>query len=214
MAGKITLKPNDTIVFIGDSITDTGRSYPAYQPFGYGYVNFTANILLAKYPQLNLNIVNAGISGNTIRTMKPRWKKDCVAHNPDVVSVMIGINDLWRQYIEPERQCEAVYPDEYEATYRELLSQLRDNCNPQLVMMEPFMFCDDKHNKMFEGLSIYIKIVNKLAKEFDAVLIKLQTAIEQQIGKVPSGKWSDDFVHPHLWAHAWIALQWLSATGL
>jgi len=62
---KIDLKPNQTIVFIGDSITDMDRKLPVYKPLGFGYVNFVGNLLLAKYPQLNLNIVNTGISGNT-----------------------------------------------------------------------------------------------------------------------------------------------------
>ena len=86
----LNLTYNQTIVFIGDSITDAGRLEKPYRPLGYGYVHFVANWLLAKYPELNLNIVNTGISGNTIRDLKLRWEKDCLNHKPDVLSVMIG----------------------------------------------------------------------------------------------------------------------------
>ena len=118
----VELSPNQTIVFIGDSITDADRNQPAYQPFGFGFVHFIANHLLAKYPQLNLNIINTGISGNTVRDFKARWKTDCLEYKPDILSVLIGINDLWRQYEGLEQLSQAVYLDEYESTYHQLLS--------------------------------------------------------------------------------------------
>jgi lysophospholipase L1-like esterase len=211
---KIDLRPGQTIVFIGDSITDMGRSQPAYRPLGFGYVHFVGNLLLAKYPQLNLNIVNSGISGNTVRDLKNRWEEDCLEYKPDILSVLIGINDLWRRYEEPEKMPAAVYPDEYELTYRQLLSQVKQKCNSQLVLIEPFMFCDDLENKIFQDLWTYIRIVHHLAKEFDAVLVPLQSWIDEQIKQIPPEKWSHDSVHPYIWAHAWIAQRWLEATGL
>jgi lysophospholipase L1-like esterase len=214
MRSGIDLRPGRTIVFIGDSITDAGRLDPPYKPFGYGYVHFAANMLLAKYPDFGLNIVNTGIHGNTVRSLKARWKNDCIDHKPDILSVLIGVNDLWRQHAEPERLPEAVYPDEYELTYRQLLSRATEQCICQLVLMEPFMFCSDHENQMLRGLRTYIHIVHKLADEFDAVLVPLQSAIDEKIKSVPPEKWSDDSVHPYLWAHAWIAQRWLEATGL
>jgi lysophospholipase L1-like esterase len=214
MRSTIELKPNQTILFTGDSITDTGRLEPAYRPFGYGYVNFAANHLLAKYPELNLNIINTGVSGDTVRKLEARWEKDCIKYRPDVLSVLIGVNDLWRQHVEPERLPEAVYPDEYELTYKRLLLRGREQCIYQLVLMEPFMFCNDPDNPMFKGLRTYLEIVHKLAEEFGAVLVPLQSKIEEQINQVPPEKWSADMVHPYVWAHAWIAQRWLEATGL
>jgi lysophospholipase L1-like esterase len=214
MKSKIELKPNQTIVFIGDSITDAGRCEPAYQPFGSGYAHFAANFLLAKYPQLNLNIINTGVGGNTVRDLKERWKNDCTRHKPDVLSVLIGINDVWRQHAEPERLPDAVYLDEYESTYRQLLSEAKQQCNPQLILMEPFMFCNDSQNPMFKTLHTYINTVQRLAEEFGAVLVPLQSSINEQITEVPPEKWSEDTVHPYVWAHAWIARHWLEATEL
>jgi len=76
------------------------------------------------------------------------------------------------------------------------------------------MFCSDRANQMFKGLRTYIRIVHNLAEEFDAVLVSLQSRIDEQIKQVPSEKWSMDSVHPYLWAHAWIARRWFEATTL
>lgn len=214
MRSKINLKPNQTIVFTGDSITDVFKGSPAYQPFGFGYVHFVANFLLAKYTRFNLNIVNTGVSGNTIRNLKARWQKDCIGHKPDILSVLIGINDLWRRHAGPERLPEAVCPDEYELTHKQLLLEAKQKCNCRLVLMEPFMFCSDPENLMFIELRTYIQIVRNLARQFDALLVPLQKMIDEQIHEVPPEKWSLDFVHPYLWAHAWIAQRWLEVTGL
>ncbi len=206
---KNELKQNQTILFIGDSITDADRLLPAYEPFGSGYVHFTANFLLAKYPELNLNIINTGISGNTIRDLKARWQKDCIEHKPDILSILIGANDCWRWHAEPECLPEAVYPDEYEKTYRQLLSVVNQQCNCEIVLIEPFMFCGDFENKMFQDLKAYIEIVQTLSDEFNAVSVNLQTLIDEKIKQIQPEKWSEDMVHPYIWAHQWIAQQWL-----
>ena len=212
MKSQLILGPNQTIVFIGDSITDAGRCEAAYKPLGYGYVHFVANWLLAKYPEFNLNSINNGIGGNTIRDLDGRWEKDCLAYKPDILSVLIGINDVWRQYA--DRLDEAVFLDEYELTYKRLLLQVKEKNDCQLVLMEPFMFCDDQENPMYNSLKEFIDTVDNLAKQFDAVLVPMQELINKKIKQVPPYKWSDDMVHPYLWAHAWIAQCWLEATNL
>jgi acyl-CoA thioesterase-1 len=212
MKSELNLKPNQTIVFIGDSITDAGRIDYAYKPLGYGYVHFVANFLLAKYPEFGLNITNTGIGGNTIRDLNNRWKKDCLDYKPDILSVMIGINDVCRQHA--NRLDEAVLHDEYELTYKQLLSQVKEKNDCQLVLAEPFLFCDDTENAVYVTLQEYIRTVNNLANEFDAVLVPLQKLIDKKIKQVPPEKWSDDMVHPYLWAHSWIAQCWLEATNL
>ena len=212
MKDKIELKANDTIVFIGNSITDAGRLLRQYKSYGYGYVHFVANQLLAKYPDFNIDIVNTGISGNTIRDLKSRWEKDCIKYNPDIISILIGINDIWRFHT--NRLNEAVLLDEYELTYRQLLTRAREKSDCQLVLMEPFMFCDDTDNPIYRDLQNYIASVRELAEQFDAVLVPLQKSINEMIRRVPPGKWSDDMVHPYVWAHCWIAQRWLEATGL
>lgn len=213
MPNRIQLKSKANIVFTGDSITDCERLETPYQPFGFGYVHFAANMLLAKYPELELNIVNTGIGGNTTTDLLGRWQRDVIDHRPDILSVLIGINDLWRQHKEDMQL--AVYPDQFEANYRAILSEAREKCDPQIVLMEPFMFCCDVENAMLRGLGEYIEIVDKLAAEFDAVLIEPQTMLKPMLtGPVPAEKWADDMVHPFIWVHAWLAQIWLKGTGL
>jgi len=211
---KISLKAGQTIVFIGDSITDADRFELAYQPYGFGYVHFVAYTLLARYPQLSLNIINTGISGNTVRDLANRWQADCLRHKPDILSILIGVNDVWRQHQEPELLAQAVYLDEFETTYTQLLLQAKKKSNSQLVLIEPFMFCDDAENQMLKNLRSYICVVDEIAEEFDAVLVPLQSFIDEQIKKVPPKMWSDDFVHPYTWAHAWIGQRWFDVVGL
>jgi len=214
MQPEIELKANQRIVFIGDSITDAERCDPAYQPLGNGYVHFAGNVLAAKYPRLNLEIINTGISGDTIRGMKQRWERDCIECKPDVLSVLIGINDLWTQHAGSDYLPYAVYPDEYEFTYRLLLSAAREKCDCIFVLIEPFMFCSDLHNPMLKDLRKYIAAVHRLAREFNAVPVQLQSSIDKEIMEVNQERWSSDMVHPYMWAHAWIAQRWLDATGL
>lgn len=213
MTGKIRFENNQTILFTGDSITDCGHFEPAYRPFGAGYVHFAANYLLAKHPHLNLNIINTGISGNTTRDLLGRSQQDIIAHQTDILSVLIGINDIWRRYDSPDDPALAVYPDEYEANYRQILSQVKQNGDPQIILMEPFLFCTDRNNTMFKGLSVYIDIVHKLSEEFKAILVPLQSRFDAIAGDVPPEKWADDMVHPFTWGHEWICQQWLEATA-
>ena len=214
MPNKIELRPGQTILFIGDSITDADRNSPACAPFGFGYVHYVANYLLGKYSDYNLSIINTGVSGNTIRDLKSRWQADCLDHNPDVLSILIGVNDVWYQFDTKDELPCAVPLNEYKATYEQLLVLAKAKCNSRLVICEPFMFCDDYNNPMFAQLRHYIDAVRRIADDFDACLVPLQSAIDERIKEVPPQNWSADAVHPAVWAHAWIAQQWLKVAEL
>ena len=214
MQQMIDLEPNDTIVFIGDSITAAERHRQAYAPLGFGYVHFAANLLFAKHPSLNLRIVNTGISGHTMIDLKDRWQRDCIAHRPNVLSILVGINDVWQLTMEPHLAQNAATLHEYEVTYEQLVAEAQERCKCQLVLMEPFLFCQDPHHEVFEALMPYVEVVRRLAARREAVLVPLQKQIDALIRDIPPEKWSADMVHPYLWAHAWIAQKWLEATGL
>ncbi len=212
MPPLIQLHRDDTILFIGDSITDAERHRRGYAPLGLGYVHFAGNLLLAKYPSLDLRLINRGVSGDTVRDMSNRWDKDCLVHRPNILSVLIGINDVWRMTMEPDR--EASSSRDYEQTYERLLARVKEECDCQLVLMEPFVFCSDSAHPVFKSVTPYVEAVRQLAAKFHAVLVPLQRKIHEQIPYVPAEKWSQDTVHPLVWAHAWIAQRWLDATGL
>lgn len=212
MHKRIDFQDGQTVLFIGDSITDCKRRELPYSPLGWGYVHFAANFLLARRTGLDLNIENRGIGGDTTRAMLFRWDMDCIKLAPDIVSLMIGINDLWYKFGESiESQRMYVEPGEYENNVCTLLARTRSECGSQLILMEPFMFCDNADNPMLAELPTYIEIVHKLADEFEAVLVPVHTNYANLAAKRPADRWADDTVHPYEWAHAWIAQQWLDA---
>ena len=111
------------IVFIGDSITDAGRRTDPVGN-GSGYFNLVRSFVLARYPELELDIVNRGIGGDTVRHLQARWDADVIAEQPDWLSVKIGINDVWRTF---DRGGDGAVPiDEFESIYRELLTRAVD----------------------------------------------------------------------------------------
>jgi lysophospholipase L1-like esterase len=214
MQTSISLEPGNTIVFIGDSITDVDCRHPAYAPLGRGYVHFAGNLLMAKYPHLNPTIVNTGVGGDTVLDLQRRWETDCLACQPNIVSVLIGINDAWYMTTESGGDGRAASPEQYEVTYDQLLLDLRDRIDCQIVVAEPFVFSDNPQDVLLSTARAYIAIARRLAVKYSAVLVPLQREIDKQIGEVPPERWSQDKVHPYPWAHAWIAQRWLEATGL
>ena len=210
----LQFEQNQLILFIGDSITDTQRRETPYAPLGQGYVHFAANFLAAKFPHLNLRFENRGISGDTTRALLWRWKRDCLSLEPDIVSILVGINDLWRQFANAaEMQRTHVPAEEYRKNLKSMINDVRNHCHSRIVLMEPFYFTTNQNDPMAQGLIAYIEAVHELADEFNAVLVLLQSAYEKQKNDVPEEQWAWDKVHPHTWAHAWIARQWLLAAS-
>jgi lysophospholipase L1-like esterase len=212
MVDKITLKSGMRVLFTGDSITDCGRGF--VHRLGTGYVRFIAQSLQGKYPKLNISIENTGIGGNTTRDLLRRWVVDCIDVRADVVSILIGVNDLWRGHAEPECLPMAVFPEEFEANYRLMLDRVRDELDCQLILVEPFMFCNNTDNAMFAELTPYRDAVARLAKEYGAAGLGLQEMIDTEIVGTDVGQWSEDCVHPSEWAHRWIAEKWLGKVAI
>jgi acyl-CoA thioesterase I len=211
---RIQLEAGNRIVFIGDSITDADRDECTYGPLGRGYVHFVGNALLAKYPDLNLDIVNTGVGGDTVSDMQRRWETDCLSRQPNVLSVMIGVNDAWYRAIGSDIEGRVASPEQYEVTYDQLLVAVKKRCDCQVVLMEPFVFSADLNDRLRGAVEPYVEIAGKLAAKYRTVLVPLQKNINELIVRVAPERWSDDSVHPLPWAHAWIAQQWLEATGL
>ena len=118
---------NDTVLFIGDSISDYERRRPVgeglFNAWGTSYVANASALLSCMYPELGLRLINMGISGNQITSLEERWETDVMALKPDWVSVLIGINDVWRQFDSPQIPEHHVLPDVYEATYERLMER-------------------------------------------------------------------------------------------
>ena len=208
--GSLALKDGQRFVLIGDSITDCGRG-DAAAPYGNGYVSMVRNLLVARYPELGLIILNRGISGNTTRDLAARWEHDVIAERPDWLSVKIGINDCWRFF--RGRADEAVPLAEYEATLRRLLARTRTATSARLILMQPYMIELDKNQPMRRAMDRYGAVSNTLAEEYDAVLAPTQAAWDEALAHSRPTDWAEDHIHPTAAGHAVIALVFLRAIG-
>jgi lysophospholipase L1-like esterase len=198
------------IVFIGDSITDSGRRDFA-APYGDGYMNLVRSFVTASRPDLGLQWTNTGINGDTVRDLARRWDDDAIAEQPDWLSVMVGINDVWRAFDgSPEL---AVPIDEYEDTLRTLLQKAQTATGCRLILATPYLIEPDRAEPQRAESDRYRQVMLRLADEFGAIGIDTQAAFDQVLEHTPPTAWADDRVHPNLPGHAILAQLYLRAVG-
>lgn len=208
---SLQLKPNDTLLFFGDSITDCGRDRTKPESLGGGYVNqIHARLghIIASPP---LRVINQGCSGHRIYDLEARLESDLLAYKPTVVTFLIGINDVWRRY--DSKLISAA--DEFAASYRRVLTRIRGEINPRLVLMEPFLLPVPADRRAWrEDLDPKITIVRDVAVEFGADLIPLDGQFAAAATRAPAPYWLPDGVHPSPAGHALITDAWLKNAGL
>jgi lysophospholipase L1-like esterase len=202
------------LVFIGDSITDAGRAQPIaeglFDPLGRGYVTMVEAIVGTCHPDLGIRIVNVGTSGNTVRELKARWQPHVMDLKPDWVSVMIGVNDVWRQYDVPRMTEAHVYIGEYEKTLEELVVKTRPHVKGML-MATPFYIEGNKKDPMRATMDKYGAVVRKLAKKHDAVFVDVQAAFDEVLKHYYAATLAWDRIHPNQTGHMVIARAFLKA---
>lgn len=213
----LLLTPKCKLLFIGDSITDCGRSKPGpseglFDPLGKGYVSMVDALLGAVYPQHGIRVVNVGNSGNTVRDLKGRWQTDVIDQKPDFLSVMIGINDVWRQFDLPRMTEHHVGPEEYRATLDELLGQTRAKVKG-LFLMTPYHIESNRADAMRLRMDEYGAIVRSLAAKHGAVFVDTQTAMDAALKHLHSAALAWDRIHPTQTGHMILARALLNAVG-
>lgn len=218
-APKINLKKDAVVLFQGDSITDCGRDKNSnrcntIEQFGNGYVLFTATQLLEKEAAQQLKIYNRGISGNKVYQLRERWEIDCLGFQPEVLSILIGVNDYWHTLGGGYKGTLEIYENDL----RDLLKYTKEKLpDVQLVICEPFTLKggaaieDAKWYPMFDG---YRAAARKLAGEFNAVFVPFQSGFDAAMKLAPARYWSGDGVHPDLPGRQLMANIWMEATGL
>jgi lysophospholipase L1-like esterase len=208
------IKPNSVILFQGDSITDAGRDRLSIRSnnqhgLGFGYPYLIADQLLKTFPDQNLQIYNRGISGDRIRDMAQRWDKDCIRLAPDLLSILIGVNDTWNYLYMGMGSS----PAEYHRVYQELLFETHQ-AFPEIrfVLCEPFVLITGEVNdEWMDDVLQRQKSVLELAKEFQGVYVPFQSALDEALKKVPAHRLLDDGVHPTEQGHRVLAECWLKA---
>jgi lysophospholipase L1-like esterase len=209
---KLTLKPHSVILFQGDSITDAGRNRQVVGPsagenLGFGYARLIADHLQEAYKRDHLQIYNRGISGDRILGLAQRWESDSLRLMPDIISILIGINDTWN-YIYTGLGSS---PKEYRGIFQVILDQTRQRLpTVQLVLCEPFILpVGEVNSEWKEDLQIRQESVRGLANQFDAVFVPFQDVLDQAAEDMPARKLLDDGVHPTPQGHRILADYWL-----
>ena len=202
------IEDNAIVLFQGDSITDAGRSREDDADLGRGYAAMTAAWFSALHPEKQVCFTNRGIGGNTIKDLQARWQEDCLQLEPTWVSMLVGINDAAGRYTSNR----LITLEDFENTYRELLTQVRDTLHARLILMEPFVLpTDDDRIQWREDLDPKIEAVRRLAGEFEAILISLDDIFVQASARRELTFWSADGVHPTPAGHALVTRAWLEA---
>ncbi len=173
------MQPGETLLFVGDSLTDCGRRDPAYAPYGFGYVHFFRSLLLHRHPEWRVGVLNRGNGGDTIRDLEQRWENDVLAERPDRLVILIGINDIWRNFADPEKRDFHVPLEEYLAVYRELIRISQEAGIQGICLGTPFFAEPDRKEPMRRMCDAYGAAVRELAEEQFLDIAAFQAAIDR-----------------------------------
>jgi len=204
----VFFKDGQHILLIGDSITDCGRR-EENAPYGNGYVSLLRAFTTARHPEARLTWTNRGVSGNTTRHLAERREKDALAPRPDWLSLMIGINDVWRAFDgHPEN---AVPLEEYIETVRTLLRRAVEETGCRLILADPYIIEPDLTEPQRAASDTFAAAVAGIAEEFDAVHVPTQRAFDAALATTTPKDWANDRIHPNLAGHAVIAEAFMKA---
>jgi len=204
------------LLFQGDSITDAGRDRARtgandIRALGTGYPLLLAAELRDRYAERDLQVFNRGISGNTVPDLQARWQADTVALNPAILSILIGVNDIWHVRDKPHEGAAA----RYESGYTELLKATRIALpGVRIVVLEPFVLrVGAVNDAWFPEFDDFRSAAKRVAKGANATFVPLHDMLQELARKSSPGYWAGDGVHPTLAGHQAIARQWVKVVG-
>ncbi|MEJ6582009.1 MAG: SGNH/GDSL hydrolase family protein [Akkermansiaceae bacterium] len=200
------------LLFQGDSITDMkwGRNEKDRNHYlGHSYVYLIASRLGVEMPEALLDFYNRGMSGHKVSDLRKRWQKDALEMKPDLLSILVGVNDVGRK-------TEDINIAAWESDYRYLLEASRKaNPNLRLVLLDPFVVPSgrlaekDAFKKWRGQVDQMIPVVTSLAKDHQAVHIQTQEVFDAASQAVSPEHWIWDGVHPLPQGHELIARNWI-----
>jgi lysophospholipase L1-like esterase len=215
-ASHLKIEPGSKLLFIGDSITDAGRARPVgeglFGAHGTGYVNIVAGLLGAVYAGHKIRVVNQGQSGDTVLNLKERWEADVLELKPDWLCVMIGINDVWRQFDLPLATETHVNLAVYEQTLDELITATKPNLKG-LVMMSPYYIEPHQTDEMRFKMDGYGLAVKRVAERHGAIYVDVQAAFNKVLQTWYPAALAWDRVHPNQVGCTVIAKAFLDSIG-
>lgn len=206
-------KAGDVVLFQGDSITDCSRDREKFNCLGNGYSKKIARIYDNLFDEHNVTFVNKGISGNRSIDIVNRYKNDIKEINPSFISLLIGINDVWRKYDSNSPTSK----EEFEENYRKILNSIKkDLPNTKILIIEPFLLHSDKEKIVWhETLDPIIGVVRKLAHEYADYFLPMDGVFQSYIVKgIKEEKLAEDGVHPTSEGHGIIAYEYMKLLGI
>ena len=195
-------------LFLGDSITDAGRErQDDPRELGTGYVRLLASDLTFWHP--DYEVLNTGIGGNRVTDLLPRWKKDCLELLPDVLTILIGINDVWHEISQQNGVSGELFEEVYDILLREVRLSMPDT---RIILMGAYVIhgtAVDGHWAEFEKeTAVRREKTRRLAGKYGADYLDLQEKFEKAEERFPAGHWTRDGVHPTPAGHWLIAKEW------
>ncbi|MGW2327410.1 SGNH/GDSL hydrolase family protein [Streptomyces sp. NPDC001700] len=216
----ITLRPGSTVMFTGDSITDCQRQ-ESEDGLGFGYPLRVAGEWGLRHPDRPVTWLNTGIGGHKVRDLEARWRTDVLDARPDVVSILVGVNDMGWHTLDPKGY--VIGADEFEAGYDRLLAPLAE-AGTRLILIEPFLLPihgvveagagtaligEKERNEWRTDLDPKIQVVRQLARTYGAQLLAADGMFAQLAAATGPEYWAADGVHPTPAGHAALAAAWL-----
>lgn len=206
------------ILFQGDSITDgnRGRDEDPNHIIGHSYAFIITGKLGLELAEQKPLFINRGISGNRVSDLYARWNEDAISLQPDVISILAGVNDAWGIFFNDPRGAS----DRFERAYRHLLAETKEVLpQTKLILCEPFTLKvgapAENWNTWKELITNYQRIVRELAEQFNTLFVPLQEVFDQAAEIAEPSYWIWDGVHPTTAGHELIAREWLKvAEGL
>lgn len=189
------------ILFQGDSITDCGRNRHDFHDLGPGYPKYVAEMLCEVYPDIEFEFINRGISAHKTRDLVNRWDEDAIAHDPDIITILIGINDTWHCI---ENQ-EWIPAEEYEANYRKLLEDIKSKTNAKIVILEQYLVPMIGTEGFHTDLEEKINLTRKVARDYADRYVPLNGLFASACVMEGVDKWTVEGVHPTDNGHRLIA---------
>ncbi len=209
------LEKDDIILFQGDSITDAGRNRKnemlnSNNAFGTGYAYIAASKLLADLPDKKPEIYNRGISGNKVFQLAERWQEDCIDLKPNLLSILIGVNDYWHFRNGNYNGTIEVYENDYARLIKETKEKLPE---VKLLICQPFIVKGTSavDASWIDPFKEYQEAAKRIANQFDAVWVPFQEVFDKAIELAPPVYWTSDGVHPSMAGCQLMAEAWLQA---
>ena len=182
------------ILFQGDSVTDAGRDRSQSADMGEGYPRYASAMIQDSYPDTEFEFVNLGISGNRTEHLVARLESDFIEVQPDIVSIMIGINDVWHHY---EHDLVETTDEQFEANYRLILDNIKSRTNARILLIQPFLLDSVVPSRgiLCEELARKQEIIRKLVDEYADAYLPLDEVLHTEADEEPA-YYSADGVHP------------------